>query len=364
MRDREIYYAVLFNRVENYNSRMKYEILKKYGNFEDIFLNLREIETEYRKEFKINGVSYTGKKDVFKRAVMQEVDYYIKNSIGVIGINSDRYPESLKQLYDPPPIIMTRGNTQLLNNRFKVAVVGARRATNRGLTSAYSISKDLSENSVTVVSGMAMGVDSYAHRGALEAGGSTIAVMANGIDIAYPKRNIKLWNEVIEKGLVITEFPLSMPPYRFNFPRRNRIISGLSNAVLIVEAAEKSGALITSQYALEQGKDVMALPGEPNSTFYRGNNMLIKNGAFLVENAYDIFNILGKDFVALKKIDKFNFSQRESEILNIIGEDKIGLESLKKASNFNMSELLSTLVILELKGVIKQKPGKYFVRVR
>ncbi len=363
--EKNTYYLLLLNRIDNYTPAQKIEIYRRYKSFEEIFINRKEIENIYNKKFKISGKSFTEyNKDEIEREIEEEIYYCQKNSVKIIDIESPGYPEQLRQIFDPPIVIFARGNAELLKKALNIAIVGSRNATNRGLTLAFNIAEVLSINSVTVVSGMAKGVDSYAHRGALNGKGATIAVMANGINIAYPKQNYKLWEKIIDNGLVITEFPFNTSPYRYNFPKRNRIISGLAKAVLIVEATEKSGALITARYALEQGRDVMAMPGEADSEFYRGNNWLIKNGAFLVENPGDIFEIIGKDFIKFNKNSRLKYSDREMKILSIIGEDEVSLDTIKNVSGFELTELLSQLIMLEIKGAIKQKPGKFFIRVK
>ena len=371
MNSSELYDLLIFNRVSNYSPKKKLELLKKYGNYKNIFKNMYEINKTNGKPFKISG-TVLGKSafDYMKRKVQKEIDFYESENISVIDYSSSMYPSSLRQIYDPPIVLFAKGNINLLQCETVLAMVGSRRATNRGLTSAYDISRTLSELGITIVSGLAKGVDSYVHRGALNGVGSTIAIMATGMDKSYPPINNDLLNEIAHKGLVLTEFPLGTPPLRYNFPRRNRIISGLAVATVVVEASKKSGALITAQYALEQGKDVMALPGKAGSEFFNGNNLLIKEGAYLVENSSDVLDILGRDSKNLKELvgshknSKLVYSDVENDVLMIIGDDTISLEDINRKLAYPISKLISTLIMLEIKGIVKQKAGKYFYRVQ
>ncbi len=203
-----------------------------------------------------------------------------------ISINSKEYPQNLKNIYDPPKKIYLIGNKDLLYQK-GIAIVGARDATQYGKKIAYNLAKELSEQNIVIISGLAIGIDSYAHKGALEKG--TIAVLGSGIDNIYPKENLELAREIIKnKGCIISEYPLGTKPERLHFPQRNRIISGLSDGVVVIEASKKSGALITAEFALEQGKEVFAVPGDINKKQSEGTNQLIKDGAILLTSATDI----------------------------------------------------------------------------
>ena len=203
-----------------------------------------------------------------------------------ISINSKEYPQNLKNIYDPHKKIYLIGNKDLLYQK-GIAIVGARDATQYGKKIAYNLAKELSEQNIVIISGLAIGIDSYAHKGALEKG--TIAVLGSGIDNIYPKENLELAREIIKnKGCIISEYPLGTKPERLHFPQRNRIISGLSDGVVVIEASKKSGALITAEFALEQGKEVFAVPGDINKKQSEGTNQLIKDGAILLTSATDI----------------------------------------------------------------------------
>jgi len=210
------------------------------------------------------------------------------NEIKKIDITNEKYPKLLKQIYDPPKCLYVLGNTEILNTP-SIAIVGCRETTEYGRKSATYFSYNLAKQDITIISGLAKGIDSFSHIGALQAKGKTIAVIGSGLDIIYPKENIKLAKEIIKQGgAIISEYPIGTRPEKEHFPARNRIISGMSNAVLVVEAKEKSGSLITADFAIEQGKDVYAVPGNINSLNSVGTNNLIKDGAIPVSKFSDI----------------------------------------------------------------------------
>lgn len=222
-----------------------------------------------------------------------EKEFALVKKLGLKIITQDDqvYPENLKNIYDPPMLLYVKGELKP-EDKLSMAIVGSRRASFYGLSCAEKFASDLAGKGITIVSGMARGIDSYAHKGALKAGGRTIAVIGSGFNNIYPPENKKLAEEIAKCGAVISEFPLDMLPKKENFPRRNRIISGLSLGVLVVEAARNSGALITADFALEQGREVFALPGKVDSNTSFGTNGLIKQGAKLVSGVDDILEEL------------------------------------------------------------------------
>lgn len=213
-----------------------------------------------------------------------------------ISIKNNKYPNQLKNIYDPPAKLYVLGNRSILNQR-NFAIVGSRKATQYGKKIAMQISKELAENGLNVVSGLAIGIDSYAHLGCLQVkdAGKTIAVLGSGLDVIYPKENRKLAEQIINSGgCIISEYPIGSKIEKNNFPQRNRIISGLSEGILVVEASQKSGALITAEFGAEQGKEVFAVPGDINKEQSEGCNLLIKDGANVVTSSQDIIYITGK----------------------------------------------------------------------
>lgn len=287
-----------------------------------------------------------------------------EQNINVITIYDENYPEDLKNIYDKPLILYAKGSI-IKDDNFALAVVGSRKATSYGKWVTEKIVKELTALGITIISGLAIGIDSIAHRTALESNGRTIAVLGNGLDIIYPKRNKELYREIETKGAIVSEYFLGVAPLQYNFPQRNRIISGLSLGVLIVEAQEKSGSLITAQHALEQGKEVFAIPGNINSIFSKGTNKLIKEGAKLVMDVEDIVEELYQlqekvKIVKKKNIDYSNLSEVEIKVVELIKEGPIHCDSIVLRTGMNISTVNSILTILELKGIIKEIGGRIF----
>ncbi|WP_201750540.1 DNA-processing protein DprA [Senegalia massiliensis] len=286
------------------------------------------------------------------------------NNIEIITILDSNYPLKLKNIYDPPNVLYCKGNIELLN-KLSIAIVGSRKATYYGKWVAEKLSKELSEYSICIVSGMALGIDAIAHKGAIDKNGSTIAVLGSGVDKAYPKTNTMLYDNICEKGLVISEFPIGMKPVAGNFPLRNRIISGLSSGILVIEAKERSGSLITAYHALDQGKDVFAVPGNINSIYSKGTNLLIKDGAKIITCLEDILeeiieiNSISKE----KKMNYDNLSDKEIMVLKSIENGPIHSDMIAYNTEINIIELTSILTILEMKNKIKALPGKIFTVV-
>lgn len=224
-----------------------------------------------------------------KEEAKQILKQSYKEKIKIITVEDIEYPQELKNIENKPFVLYSKGNYKLLNEKNKIAIVGSRECSEYGKKTTLKFSYLLSRKNYIIVSGMAKGIDSYAHKGALIAKGKTIAVLGSGINYIYPKENEKLYNKIIEKnGLIISEYPLNEKPVPKYFPYRNRIISGISDKILITEARKKSGSIITANYALEQGKNIYAIPGNITSYKSEGTNMLIKEGAFLVTSLEDI----------------------------------------------------------------------------
>jgi DNA processing protein len=280
----------------------------------------------------------------------------------ILTLHDQGYPKNLLQIYDPPPLLYVRGELGV-GNPLMIAMVGSRRGSSYGRGVTKRISKELASAGVTVVSGMARGIDTFAHLGALEAGGRTVAVFGCGIDVIYPPENKKLFAEIIDHGAVISEFPLSTPPDGKNFPRRNRIISGVSWGVVIVEATADSGSLITASHALEQGREVFAVPGNVGMATSKGTNRLIKQGAKLVEEAHDILTEVLPQYGVKPKNDDFPpLSDAEDDILRHLSYTPLHIDEISRLSQMEVQRVSTILLGLELKGVISQLGGKMFVR--
>ncbi|HEY4745047.1 MAG TPA: DNA-processing protein DprA [Desulfuromonadaceae bacterium] len=286
------------------------------------------------------------------------------SSARLLLFTSAEYPKSLFQIPDPPPFLYLRGEVR--SRETAVAVVGSRRSTAYGLLATGRLADGLARNGVAVVSGMARGVDTAAHKGALAAGGRTIGVLGCGIDKVYPPENRKLFDEMAERGALVSEFPLGTLPLAENFPRRNRIISGLSQGVLVVEAAENSGSLITAQYALEQGRDVFAVPGNITCASCTGSNRLIKQGAKLVDCVEDILEDLpgfarpAATAAGEAKSAGFALTPKEAAVYELLARTPLHIDDIISQTELTAGEVSSMLLHLELKGAVVPLPGKHY----
>jgi DNA processing protein len=275
----------------------------------------------------------------------------------------ERYPTRLSTIYDPPPILWCRGDPSVLS-RFAVALVGARAASPYARDVADRLGEDLARRGVTVVSGLARGVDGASHRGALAGGGTTVAVLGSGADVIYPPEHDELAAQIARQGAVISELPPGSPPCPVHFPLRNRIISGLSAAVVIVEAGEKSGSLHTARAALEQGREVMAVPGSVLGQRNRGSHALLRDGAKLVEGVDDILEELGASAPGVPATDASK-SMQEEPLLSVMDDGEgYGLDELEALTGLSGTVLLPRLLELELDGRIARREAGRFVRVQ
>jgi DNA processing protein len=362
MNDELLKAALLLNRITNYTPKQKCTLMERYSTALNVLKEREEAERIFDKHFKINGTPL----DVERGKIFaeKELAFYRKNSIEVIPLSNALYPPRLMEIYDPPTVLFTKGDLGLFRSECPIALVGSRKASNGSINLGYSVARDLARVDTVVISGLAAGIDFYAHKGVLDGDGKTIAVLGNGIDIVYPKENDDLYGRIGKEGLLVTEFPLGTPPFKRNFPMRNRIISGLARAVVVVEASSGSGALITAMYALEQGREVMAFPGRASSDSFSGNNRLIKEGAHLVENAADILSILGKELEVVYPGRNLALSPLEQDILRVIGDDLVGIEDIGRIIQGPVSRIASALMMLELKSAVVRYPGKIYSRVQ
>ena len=290
--------------------------------------------------------------------------------VTIMTIFDPDYPANLREIYDPPVVLYLKGNL-IPEDKPALAVVGSRRASHYGLQTAQKISHQLAARGFTVVSGLARGIDTRAHRGALQAGGRTIAVLGSGLGNIYPPENGGLAKEISGSGAVISEFPIRAIPDRQNFPLRNRVVSGLSLGVLVVEAAQRSGALITARLAMEQGRMVMAVPGRIDSFSARGTNSLIQDGAKMVGGIDDILeefeylfpskSVSSPDNADPEVVLK-NLSENERLIFQELSEEEIGIDRIFSETGLSSPAISAALISLELKKLIKRLPGKLFIR--
>ena len=276
------------------------------------------------------------------------------------------YPAALLEIPEPPPVLYVRGDLED-RDRIAVAVVGSRRASSRGRLAAEEMARDLAARGVTVVSGLAMGVDAWAHKGALAGGGRTVAVLGCGLDVPYPRYHAELRERIAGRGALVSEFPMGAPPLPMNFPRRNRIISGLCLGTLVIEAAARSGSLITARHALEQGRDVYAVPGGIDSDLSRGTNALIQQGAKLVQCVEDVieeFPYEVRRYLAVRRgrAAAPAADRVEGRILGLVGSRPVHIDELTRQARLPAATVSSVLFRLELKGALRQLPGKRFLR--
>ena len=279
----------------------------------------------------------------------------------ILTLADSSYPQSLLEIPDPPSVLYIRGNPALLQSP-GIAIVGSRNATPQGLKTAESFAQALAGRGFAIISGLALGIDAAAHRGALTTEGATIAVIGTGADRVYPARNKELALAIARHGTIVSEFPLGTPAIAANFPRRNRIISGLSRGVLVVEAAPESGSLITARLAAEQGREVFAIPGSIHSPVARGCHKLIKQGAKLVETAQDILEELGGDPEPRDVPDLVKTSGND-DLLKALGLVPCELDELVDRTGLSADLLLGELLTLELDGLIATLPGNRYQRL-
>jgi len=289
--------------------------------------------------------------------------------LNVLTLLSSEYPPLLKSIYDPPPVLYCKGRP-LMSDKPAVAVIGSRHSSEYGRITARKISEQLAQAGVTIVSGMARGIDTMAHKGALETDtGYTIAVLGCGVDYIYPRENAPLYRSILENGTIVSEYPPGTIPSPGNFPARNRIVSGLSYGILVIEAGLRSGALITVDYALEQGREVYALPGNVSSPFSQGTNKLLKEGARMVTSAQDILDDLKSNGIfdvsapaaspPLKQAPVLDFL--ETLVYNSLEDGEKCLEELIQITRLPAGQLNGLLTLMEIKGIIRQLPGKIFM---
>lgn len=306
--------------------------------------------------------------------IRNDLEWLAKDNNHILPVNDDLYPPLLKKSDSPPPLLYITGNPNILLQP-QLAVVGSRNATSVGLKNTYSFCSSLAANGLTITSGMALGVDGTAHKAAIEAKGTTIAVMGNGLDTVYPAKHRELAHLIAQNGALVSEFSIGTKPHHYNFPRRNRIICGLSLGTLVIEAGLQSGTLITARQTMENNRPVMAIPGSIHSPLAKGCHFLIKQGAKLIESASEIIEELTplahsltedlsgkiKDIEARDKGDK---SEHEHQnVLEAIGYEATSINQIIEKTGFEISELSSVLLILELEDKIQVLAGAHYIRV-
>jgi DNA processing protein len=286
-------------------------------------------------------------------------------NIQVLTWDDEAYPRRLKEIDQPPPVLYLRGNL-LPEDEWAVAIVGTRRVTAYGRQVAEEMASGLARNGVTVISGLARGVDSIAHQAAIDAGGRTIAVLGTGVDQIYPPENRRLAEQILQQGALVSDYPLGTPPDGINFPPRNRIISGLSLAVVIVEAGLTSGALITASFAAEQGRDVFAVPGNITAAQSQGTNRLIQDGATPLLNPQQVLEALNLTMVSEHRSARqvLPTDPIEKQVYQVLGAEPLHVDEIRMRTDMPIAQVSATLALMELKGMVRQVGGMNYVAVR
>jgi len=357
-------YWVALNMVLGVGKTLFHRLVKHLGSPERVFqagrrelMQVAKIGEKTAREI----LNFNVDKNVEREFLLMQ-----KYGVSLVTLDCPDYPPLLKSIYDPPPILCYKGG-KLADFPVPLAVVGTRALSSYGRIVAERLCGSLAEAGVCIVSGLARGVDTLAHKAALASGGTTLAVLGCGLAHVYPPENASLQEKITHSGAVISEFPMAMKPDRNNFPARNRVISGLSYGTVVIEAGEKSGALITAEFALEQGRVVFAVPGNIYSPKSRGCNRLIKLGAKLVDGPEAIWEELAEPVKALldqitpDAPDLSGLSLREERLIAILSAEEQHIDTLTEVSRLSPAEVSSTLVQLELKGLARQTEGKMFV---
>lgn len=334
--------AKLMLRFEKYNDIfvLDKELLKLYFKFDDETISL----------------IYQSKKINLEK----ELTFLKEKNINIISLKDKNYPISLKNISHPPLFLYYKGYISIANEK-TIGIVGTRRPSTYGKRVCEKLTNDLIKSHITIVSGLALGIDSISHKIALENNGKTIAVVGSGLDIIYPRENKKYWEEIGEKGLLISEFPLGTEPLSYNFPLRNRIIVGLSKGIVVIESKEKGGSLITASLALEEGRDVFAIPGDIYSPVSVGTNNLIKNAeAKLITSSEDILTEFNWPIEQYNKIN-LNLSEEENKIYHILENEK-SLDELIMITGIKAKILLAILMEMEINGYILSISGGKYIR--
>jgi DNA processing protein len=369
----ELKYWLAWNKVKEIGPIRFSNLMKSFSSLEEAWHN----STNKKNIMKILHVG----QDTWERIELekQKIDpdnellLLEKMKVNVVTIKEDTYPVLLKNIYDPPPVIYYRGDfVEIMRRKKGIAIVGSRKATYYGRKVAREISLELASRGYIIISGLARGIDTNAHLGALEVGKETIAVLGCGIDRIYPAENRSLAYRIIKDGAIISEFPIYTKPEKSNFPRRNRIISGLTLGTLVVEAANRSGALITTDFALDQGREVFAIPGSIHSFLSMGCHDLIKQGAKLVNNFQDIIEELEeksdsveeKDAIGEKdKILTEDLTDFEKNFLKYISIEPLHIDEITDLTQLPPAKVNETLLSLELKNIIREIEGKRYIRI-
>ncbi len=361
MNDQTIYW-VAFNRVKGIGPVRLERLIAYFGDIQSAWL-----ATEYH--LQAAGLSRKLSErlsEVRSHVSLAKLEEQIwKSGVQVLTWDDQDYPEQLRLITQSPFVLYIKGRLKQ-EDAWAVAIVGTRRFTEYGRQIAEEISRVLAEHGISVVSGLARGIDGIVHRSVLETGGRTLAVLGSGLDQIYPPEHKKMAEQISQQGALISDYPLGTPPDGSNFPPRNRIISGLSKAIIIIEAGSKSGALITANYAAEQGKDVLAVPGKTTAPMSKGTNLLIKQGAHPLLEPQDILDLLNLSFLSEQKSIRKNLpgDPCEAQIYQVVGDEPLHVDEISTRTNMPIEQITSTLALMELKGMVRKTFGMKYVAVR
>lgn len=354
---------ISLGKISGLGSQTYCQLLKAFGTPEQIYnTGIKQLNQVVKPT-----IAQEIAKGFDSEAHQQSLQWLSQSNNHLITLADETYPKLLLEIADPPPYLYAKGDVSLLNQA-AIAIVGSRNATVQGEKNAEAFAAELSSHNLCIVSGLALGIDGAAHRGALKAKGKTIAVVGTGLDIVYPAKHRELAHAIAENGLIISEFDLGVPSTPQNFPRRNRIISGLSLGCLVVEANLQSGSQITAKLATEQGREVFAIPGSIHSPMSKGCHQLIKQGAKLVDSVQDIVEELHLCPISLPEhhTDSTPVISKNAHaelILNTLGFDPMHMESLVASTGLTVSEVSSMLMVLELEGKVASLTGGHFQKI-
>ncbi len=351
-------YWIWLSSVEGMTPKRFYPLIEYYGDARAVWDDVREAARMLPEKTAHALIAARDERTFYQ--LFARLDTLGITAVSRVG---EHYPARLTEIYDPPPVLYALGDLDFARER-AIGVVGSRRASRDGKRAATEVCEGLAREGVSVVSGMARGIDTAAHQGALSGAGHTVAVLGSGLDVIYPPENDKLQREILSAGgAVLSEYVPGTPPYATNFPARNRIISGLSRGVLMVEGRKNSGAMITMNFALDQSRDVFAVPGSIYSPLAEGPNQLLYDGAQMVRDAYDIlesYHWASKPSEQAKAREKELLGEDESKIVEKLRIEALSFDELALETGFNSAKLNSLLTILELRGIIKQLPGRLY----
>ncbi len=361
MQSEELKYWLWWNRVPGIGSSRFFKLLEEFGSMEEAW---NASSDQLSQLIGVKNVNYKLKTQVWDPEV--ELKKIERRGFRIYCFSDPKYPPLLKKIADPPPLLYAWGGFEY-GDDMAIAIVGTRNPSPQGEYTARDLAVNLSYQGLTVVSGMARGIDSQAHQGALEANGRTVAVLGCGVDIVYPAENQRLMEQIAAHGVVISEYALGTKPHAANFPARNRIISGLSLGVVVVEAAEDSGSLITAGFAAEQGREVFAVPGNIGNDGSKGPHKLIRQGAKLIENFGDVL-----DELAIPRLEAAEVAAAlvqsedptEQQVLETMSREPLHIDQILRRSGVGSATLNVVLINLELQGIVKRFPGQLYIRIK